>query len=248
MLSRCLAVEAPRGQRLSNLIALDASHAAVSVAVLCHGGEGAPIAREAFASRSGEHAEQLMAMIAAVMRESGVAFAALDRIAVTVGPGSFTGVRVGIAAARGLGLAAGRPVVGASSLAVMAAEAVRLLPPRADGLLAVAVDAGRGMVFFQLFRSPQDPQSSPLYLPPAAAAGLVGGRRVRLVGSAAAAVAAALAAGGGTAEVARTRLQPRARSLLALTLAGAASGPVRPLYLRPHGAVPPANGALASGR
>ena len=52
------------------------------------------------------HAEALMPLIARVMKASGVAFAALDRIAVTTGPGSFTGLRVGLSAARGIALAA----------------------------------------------------------------------------------------------------------------------------------------------
>ena len=56
------------------------------------------------------HAEALMPLIARVMERAGIGFADLDRIAVTTGPGSFTGLRVGIAAARGIALAAGKPV------------------------------------------------------------------------------------------------------------------------------------------
>src|SRR6266705_7028939 len=80
---------------------------------------GKLIARESQAMKRG-HAEALMPLIARVMKESGLPFAALDRIAVTVGPGSFTGLRVGVAAARGIGLAAGKPVVGLTTLAAMA--------------------------------------------------------------------------------------------------------------------------------
>ena len=58
------------------------------------------------------HAEALMPLIARVMKASGVAFDALDRIAATTGPGSFTGLRVGLSAARGIALAASKPVVG----------------------------------------------------------------------------------------------------------------------------------------
>src|SRR5260370_17421200 len=75
------------------------------------------------------HAEALMPLIARVMNASGVAFAALDRIAVTTGPGSFTGLRVGLSAARGIALAAGKPVVGLTTLAPYAAPAV---PATAD--------------------------------------------------------------------------------------------------------------------
>src|SRR3569833_864960 len=67
------------------------------------------------------HAEALMPLIARVMKEAGLPFAALDRIAVTTGPGSFTGLRVGLSAARGIALAAGTPVVGVTTLTAYAA-------------------------------------------------------------------------------------------------------------------------------
>src|ERR1051326_3399635 len=65
------------------------------------------------------HAEALMPLIGRVMKAADVAFSALDRIAVTTGPGSFTGLRVGIAAARGIGLAATKPVVGLTTPAAI---------------------------------------------------------------------------------------------------------------------------------
>src|SRR5213078_673700 len=78
------------------------------------------IAQESQAMKRG-HAEALMPLIARVMKESGIAFSSLDRIAVTTGPGSFTGLRVGLSAARGIGLAASKPVVGLTTLAAYAA-------------------------------------------------------------------------------------------------------------------------------
>src|ERR1700710_1420005 len=77
---------------------------------------GEMIAMESQAMKRG-HAEALMPLIGRVMKDSGTAFASLDRIAVTTGPGSFTGLRVGLSAARGIGLAADKPVVGLSTLA-----------------------------------------------------------------------------------------------------------------------------------
>jgi tRNA threonylcarbamoyladenosine biosynthesis protein TsaB len=71
------------------------------------------------------HAEAIMPMIARVMDAAGCEFVELSRIAVTVGPGSFTGLRVGLSAARGIALAAGRPAVGVSTLAAYAAPAIR---------------------------------------------------------------------------------------------------------------------------
>jgi tRNA threonylcarbamoyladenosine biosynthesis protein TsaB len=93
------------------------------------------------------HAEALMPLIKRVMEQAGLAFAELDRIAVTMGPGSFTGLRVGIAAARGLGLAAGKPVVGLTTLAAFAAPLVAVddtLP------VVVAIDARHGHVYLQV--------------------------------------------------------------------------------------------------
>src|SRR3954453_13483883 len=66
------------------------------------------------------HAEVLPGMIEAVVGEAGVPLGALDRIAVTIGPGSFTGIRVGVAMARGLALSLGIPAVGVTTLAVVA--------------------------------------------------------------------------------------------------------------------------------
>jgi tRNA threonylcarbamoyladenosine biosynthesis protein TsaB len=70
------------------------------------------------------HAEALMPLLARVMRQSGAGFPELDRIAVTTGPGSFTGLRVGLSAARGIALAAHKPVVGVTTLSAYAAPIV----------------------------------------------------------------------------------------------------------------------------
>ena len=78
------------------------------------------LAEESVAMARG-HAEALMPLLARVMNRAALGFPDLDRIAVTVGPGSFTGLRVGIAAARGIALAASKPAVGVSTLAAFAA-------------------------------------------------------------------------------------------------------------------------------
>ncbi|MDB5573342.1 MAG: peptidase glycoprotease [Tardiphaga sp.] len=70
------------------------------------------------------HAEALMPLIVEVMKQGRVGFGALDRIAVTTGPGSFTGLRVGLSAARGLALAASKPVVGVTTLTAFAAAVI----------------------------------------------------------------------------------------------------------------------------
>ena len=104
------------------ILAIDTALDACAAAVL-DTSAGKLIAQESQAMKRG-HAEALMPLIARVMKASGVAFAALDRIAVTTGPGSFTGLRVGLSAARGIALAAGKPVVGVTTLTAFAAPIV----------------------------------------------------------------------------------------------------------------------------
>src|ERR1700722_6056117 len=94
------------------------------------------------------HAEALMPLVANVMSEARTEFAELDRIAVTVGPGSFTGLRVGVAAARGIGLAAGKPVVGLTTLAAIAVPFIDVDDTKA---LLVVIDARHDHVYMQLF-------------------------------------------------------------------------------------------------
>src|SRR6476660_10271831 len=101
------------------ILAIDTALDACAAAVL-DTDAGRLIAQESQAMKRG-HAEALMPLIARVMKQSGVAFASLDRIAVTTGPGSFTGLRVGLSAARGIGLATAKPVVALTTLAAYAA-------------------------------------------------------------------------------------------------------------------------------
>src|SRR6185369_13534852 len=128
------------------VLAIDTALEACSAAVLDteHAGmvahESQPMARG--------HAEALMPLIARVLDRSQLAFAELDRIAVTTGPGSFTGLRVGISAARGIALASGKPAVGLSTLAAYAAPFIA-----ADDTLPVvaAIDARHDHVYLQIF-------------------------------------------------------------------------------------------------
>jgi tRNA threonylcarbamoyladenosine biosynthesis protein TsaB len=96
------------------------------------------------------HAEALVPLIAAVMSEANVGFAELDRIAVTVGPGSFTGLRVGVAAARGIALATGKPAVGVTTLAALAAP---FFAADESGALLAVINARHERVYMELFGS-----------------------------------------------------------------------------------------------
>lgn len=106
--------------------------------------DGAP-AGEISERMSRGHQERLGPMVREAMSGSELLFDELDRIAVTVGPGSFTGLRVGIAFAKGLGLATKAPVVGVGTLAALASS------HPTSGLKTAVIDAGRGGVWVQSF-------------------------------------------------------------------------------------------------
>jgi tRNA threonylcarbamoyladenosine biosynthesis protein TsaB len=213
-----------------NVLAFDTCLGAVSVAAGCRDAAGTWAVTETFELRTSGHAERLMPMIGDTLRDAGLAYADVDRIAVTVGPGSFTGVRVGVAAARALALATGKPVVCMTSLAVMAAGARRELDERRP--LAIAVESRAGMIYFARFDEGGS-DGTPLLLEPAAAAARIGNRPTVVVGSAAAAVARECASLGGVCEIALPHLQPRARWLAEKAPDLSPAVVVRPLYLRP---------------
>src|SRR4051795_3835431 len=124
------------------VLAIDTALAACSAAVL-DTQRGGIIATETLAMTRG-HAEALMPLIARIMDAARLEFSELDRIAVTTGPGSFTGLRVGIAAARGIALAAGKPAFGLSTLSAYAAPLIA----KDDSIPVMAViDARHGQVY-----------------------------------------------------------------------------------------------------
>ncbi|MBR1169543.1 tRNA (adenosine(37)-N6)-threonylcarbamoyltransferase complex dimerization subunit type 1 TsaB [Bradyrhizobium liaoningense] len=127
------------------ILAIDTALEACAAAVL-DTDAGELLARESQLMKRG-HAEALMPMIARVMQRASLAFASLDRIAVTVGPGSFTGLRVGISAARGLALAAKRPAVGLTTLSAYAAGVVG---QSGTAPVISAIDARHDHVYFQI--------------------------------------------------------------------------------------------------
>ena len=127
------------------ILAIDTALDACAAGVL-DTGAARLIAQESQAMKRG-HAEALMPLIGRVIRQAGIAFAALDRIAVTTGPGSFTGLRVGLSAARGIGLAADKPVVGLSTLTAYAAPVVS---QNAAQPVISAIDARHDQVYFQV--------------------------------------------------------------------------------------------------
>ncbi len=138
------------------LLAFDTAGTACSAALWR---DGALRARR-FEAMSRGQSERLVPMIEEVMAEAGIAYPALDAIAVTCGPGGFTGVRIGLATARALALACSRPVIGISNFeAVAAAVPPNTQPPNTQGsaggarALVVVIDAKRSDLYVQAFES-----------------------------------------------------------------------------------------------
>jgi tRNA threonylcarbamoyladenosine biosynthesis protein TsaB len=125
------------------LLAVDTALGACSAAIL----DGELVLAHALETMERGHAERLAPMVQEVMSSSATGFDALDRLAVTVGPGTFTGQRVGYAFMRGLRLALGRPLIGITTLAAMAHAA---MAQTGAGAAAVLHDAKRGEVYFLL--------------------------------------------------------------------------------------------------
>jgi len=157
------------------VLALDTCLDACSLAVL----DGATVRAQASHPMGRGHQEAVAPLAAEVMAHAGLAFADLERIGVTIGPGSFTGLRVGLAFAKGLGAALSIPVVGIGTLAALA-------EPLGEELTFAAIDARRGQIYLQAFaggRALMAPDALDLATAAARVAELSGGRQAVLVGS-----------------------------------------------------------------
>lgn len=176
------------------------------------------------------HAELLLPLVERVMKSAGLKFDALDRIAVTVGPGSFTGLRVGLSAARGFGLVMKKPVVGISTLAAFTAP---LITENQAVPVVAAIDAKHGNLYMQMVGAGGRVLVTPR------AAGLretvraVALGPVRIVGTGAAMLAAHWPAKGPAPVLVEQRAAPDVSWVARI---GAAADPARalpkPLYLR----------------
>ena len=174
------------------------------------------------------HQERLAPTVAQVMAEAKVSFRDVGKIAVTIGPGSFTGLRVGLAFAKGLHMASGAPLAGIGTLAALATSA------GSGALSAGVIDARRGMVYLQAFDTGR-PLGEPEALPSSDAASrlvAIAPGRWRLIGPGAALVA-------GTDNIETIELTAPALSALGDLAAAAEPSPdVEPLYLRAPDAKP----------
>jgi tRNA threonylcarbamoyladenosine biosynthesis protein TsaB len=216
------------------VLAIDCALDACSAAVL-DSHAGAIVASQSRIMARG-HAEALMPLIARVMDEAAIAFTRLDRIAVTVGPGSFTGLRVGISAARGIALAAGKQAFGLTTLAGLAAPHIA---ESEDTPVVAVIDARHDHVYMQVFSGGGRTLLTPRIVPLAEAARAAASAPSRVVGSAANLVVRAWPKDVAAPASVDQRGAPDIAWIAHLGAAAAKTeGPPQPLYLRAPDAKP----------
>jgi tRNA threonylcarbamoyl adenosine modification protein YeaZ len=188
------------------------------------------------------HAEALLPLIERVMAKVEGGFESLDRVAVTVGPGSYTGLRVGLSAARAIGLAADVPVVGVTTLSALLAPQLALIE---DGLVAAAIDARHGAIYLQAMGVTDGVAVAPCHVSIDEAAQRISAERVVAVGSGAPALAAALQARGIETTVAGTGVPAISWVAQLGLVADPGQAMPRPLYLRGPDATPQDHARIA---
>ncbi len=214
------------------VLGFDTAMAACSAAIWCDGN----IAAYRLVPQPRGHAETIMPMIADICREAGIVIGALDRIGVTIGPGTFTGQRVGLAAARAMVLGTKVGIVGVTTLRALAAG----VQPDSAPLIASLIDARRGEVYAQVFDRQLSPVMPPQVLTPERAARALtacaeGGNDLVLVGTGALLVADVMAPRGFAVTKSDASPQPDGRHVAALAAAADTPDGIlpSPLYLRP---------------
>jgi tRNA threonylcarbamoyl adenosine modification protein YeaZ len=223
------------------VLAIDTALGACSACVI-ETGQREPLACEVMAMERG-HAEALLPLLDRVVSGVERGFEGLDRVAVTVGPGSYTGLRVGISAARAIGLAAGIPVVGVATLAAYLAP---LMAADNRRLLAAAVDARHGHVYIQAVAPGGRTIVAPSLLPTRDAVRLLGSGPVLLAGSGAPLLAAECWTQGVEAVVAEAGFSPEIAWVARIgALADPAQALPKPLYLRGPDAKPQEGARIA---
>lgn len=200
---------------------------------------GGVLAARSVAMQRG-HAEALMGLVEETVRdglgEDAGAIQGVDRIAVLVGPGSFTGVRIGVAAARGLALALDVPAIGVSGFETVAIQHIEIRRPKAP--FAVAFDAKRGQIYLQCFAADGSPLGEAAAVTPDAARASLPPSCEVAIGSGAESLAAAAARAGGVMLDA-VASPDRDAGIVARLGAGRRPGDAPlPLYLRPPDAKP----------
>jgi tRNA threonylcarbamoyladenosine biosynthesis protein TsaB len=221
------------------VLAIDTAGPDCAVALARSAADGVQVLASVSENIGRGHAERLMPIVESVLRQASYRFRDLDRVAVTVGPGSFTGVRVGIAAARGLALALDIPAVGVGTLDALAFP---ILCAESSGTGVAVLDAKRGEIF-TLVRDIAT--RATLLAAQALSADTLAARLgaasepLILTGSGAPILAARLA--GSDVRIACTAASPDISDVARLGLQAAASASPAPLYLRGADAKPQAS-------
>lgn len=126
------------------ILALETSAKAVSAAVV----ENGKVLCSGYQDTGLTHSRTLMPIVEHILKNADLTMADMDAIAVAAGPGSFTGIRIGVSAAKGLAFAVAKPAIGVSTLAAMARNVAF-----ADGLVICAMDARRSQIYNAVFEA-----------------------------------------------------------------------------------------------
>jgi tRNA threonylcarbamoyladenosine biosynthesis protein TsaB len=225
---------------LLRFLAIDSSGPSLSAAAA----RGSEPAAYRFEPLARGHAERILPLLGEVLAEAGWSWRDVGLVAVTVGPGNFTGLRAGIAVARALALALDIPTLGLGTLETVA-EAAAPRSARPDLPLLVALDARRDELYAQGFAPDLAPEGPAELLPRADVLARLARRPCRLAGDALTLVAGA----GSVAETLEAGPDALALARLAWRRLAAGASPVpgtalRPLYIRPPDARPGAGASL----
>lgn len=213
------------------ILAFDTTTSACSVAIWL---DGKTIGSHHNAMVRGQ-AEALLPAIEQTMADAETSYNDLDRIAVAVGPGSFTGVRVGLATARGIGVATGLPVIGVLTTEIIAAETADI----SDSRIAVAIDARRAEVYLHCFDSQGNAQTEPECLLPETAAKAISDGIWILAGDGAERVISHCGASVTQGELSTANAAVLARIAATQPIP---DSPPSPAYVRPPDAIVPKHG------
>ena len=227
------------------ILALDTSLGACSVAALEILDGQEHVRGHAHRDISRGHAEVLMGLVSEVQVSAGFGALESDRLAVTTGPGTFTGLRVGLAAARGFALASGKPLVGITSLQAIAKGATGEAET-----IGTVLDAKRGDLYLGLYRN--DDQRTPVFAPAVLPTSEVASRLIEFQESASLQLIGTgldvlREHGAALPEEAVGAVQPDALNIAKLAgyITNPESAPPEPLYLRGPDAKPPSRNPLA---
>ncbi|MEH6629542.1 MAG: tRNA (adenosine(37)-N6)-threonylcarbamoyltransferase complex dimerization subunit type 1 TsaB [Halopseudomonas aestusnigri] len=213
------------------LLGLDTAGSSCSVAVMKN---GVIVATRLEEMRRGQ-SERLLPLVHEALSEAGLELLDVDGFAVTTGPGGFTGVRIGLAAAQGFALACDKPLVGVNNFEVMA-RAVPDCEASSNQVLAVLIDAKRADVFVQCFNSNLSSLTEPFAIAPDQLAMKIPEGNLLLIGDGVDQAAEALKEAGRDIEISVVNPRLDAQYLLNIAVERGLfeqdQGRLNPLYLR----------------